>query len=136
MRRIGERLDPDAKFYCVACNRRGILYCLYLKEDSSTGQQTHYLAKDAEDYGQNSPCRRDQGQKIFLPNDLLINMKYKQAMFFDNSKNKLYWMLGSSSLALDGEYTAILEINPLNAQATLSAYINKLYHYCISAVLS
>ena len=37
-------------------------------------------------------------------------------------------MLGSSSLALDGEYTAILEINPLNAQATLSAYINKLYH--------
>lgn len=127
MRRIGERLDPDAKFYCVACNRRGVLYCLYLKEDSSTGQQYHYLAKVQKTTGKIALVGEIKANNL-LPNDLLINMKYKQTMFFDNSRNKLYWMLGSSSLALDGEYTAILEINPLNAQATLSAYINKLYH--------
>ena len=127
MRRIGDRLDPKMKFYSLACNRSGVLYCLYMGEDSSTGDQTHYLAKIQKTTGRMALIGAIKANNL-LPGDLLVNMKYKQAMFFDNSRNKLYWILPSSSMALDGEYTAILEINPVNAQATLVAYLKKLYH--------
>lgn len=127
MRRIGDKLDPKMKFYSLACNRNGILYCLYLGEDSATGDQTHYLAKVQKSTGRMALIGAIKAKNL-LPGDQLLNMKYKQAMFFDNSQNKLYWILPSSSMALDNEYTAILEINPLNAQGTLVAYLRKLYH--------
>ncbi len=127
MKRIGEKLDPKVKFYSVACNRKGVLYCLYLKEDPITGDQHHYLAKIQKSSGKVAVIGEIKAKNL-LPGDRLVNMKYKQTLFFDNSRNRLYWILGSSSVSLDGEYTAILEINPVNAQATLVAYIDKLYH--------
>lgn len=127
MTRIGDKMNPEYRFLCISCNRRGQLYCVYIKEDPQSGSQYQYLAKIQKTTGKIAVVGEIQANNL-LPEDLLINMKYKQAMFFDNSKNKLYWMFGSSSRALGSEYTAIAELNTVNAQATLVAYINKSYH--------
>jgi len=127
MTRIGGKLDYDSRFLCIASNARGQLYCVYLKTDPRSGDQTHYLAKIQKSTGKIALVGELKPQDL-LPGDLLINMKYKQSLFFDNAKNKLYWMFGSSSMSLGSLYTAIVEVGLSNTQARLVAYLAKSYH--------
>ena len=121
MTQIGERMNYDKKFVSLACNNKGVLYCIYIE-----GEDT-YLAK----------IRKSDGKianigvitpKNLLKDDRLINFAYAQSLFFNNATGKLYWILPSSSIYLEMEYTAIMEVDTELATATLVSYIQKSLH--------
>lgn len=111
-------LDRDCQYYALACNKKGILYCTY--RDKSKEQI--FLAKIRKNDGKLAIVNKMEGEDL-LPGDLFVNMNYPQALFFNNSNGKLYWIFGSSSMYLCKEYTAIMEINTASAKAKQVAYI-------------
>ena len=121
MIRIADRLDYTKRFLTLGCNAKGELYCIYMTEDSQTGDQTHYLGRINKNDGSIVEVGMIQAAN-FMNEDILYNMKYRQVLFFDNSSDSMYWMFCSSSLALGSQYAAITEVNKYNAIATLRAY--------------
>lgn len=126
MTRIADRLDYTKRFLTLGCNAKGELYCVYMTEHSTTGEQTHYLGRINKNNGSIVEVGKIQATNL-LNEDVLYNMKYRQALFFDNSSDTMYWMFCSSSLALGSQYAAIMEVNRYNAIATLCAYQLDLY---------
>lgn len=126
MTRIADRLDYTKRFLTLGCNDKGELYCVYMTEDNVTGDQTHYLGRINKVDGAIAEVGKMQIAN-FMGEDILYNMKYRQALFFDNASDTMYWMFCSSSLALGSQYAAITEINRYNAVATLRAYQTDIY---------
>ena len=57
-----------------------------------------------------------------MTDDMIVNMKYRQSLFFDNATGKLYWMLCSSSMALGSQYAPVFELDPVSCTATLRTW--------------
>lgn len=121
MTRIADRLDYTKRFLTLGCSAKGELYCVYMTEDNVTGDQTHYLGRINKADGSIVEVGMMQAAN-FMNDDFLYNMKFRQALFFDNSSDRMYWMFCSSSLALGSQYAAIAEVNRYNAVATLRAF--------------
>ena len=121
MTQIGEKMNFDRKFLAVACNSKGVLYCIYIM-----GEDT-YLAKIRKSDGKIANIGKIETKNL-LKDDMLINFEYAQSMFFNNATGKLYWMLPSSSIYLEMEYTPIFEVNTETATATLVSYVQKSMH--------
>lgn len=124
---IGDALAPKITYLCLACNKKGQLYCIYLRNDQEFAEQTVYLAKIRKSDARIALIGEMSG-KSMLEGDKLLVMRYDQSLFFNNSDDKLYWMFGSSSLYLNSEYMAMFEVNTLNAEATLRSYLLDSYH--------
>ena len=122
-----KRVTPNAmeywkRYVAMACDQLGNLYTIYMTEDYVTGEQKHYFCRINKQTGEIADIGEIQGANMF-PEDLLINMKYRQTMFFDNHSKKLYWLMCSSSMALGGQYVPMFEIDPVNCRATLLTYL-------------
>ncbi len=121
-------LDGKYKYSCLACNKKGQLYGICIDIDNSSGETYPYLVKFRKSDGKMAVVGEIKAKNLLSSEDLLIIMDSRnQALFFDNSNDKLYWILPSSSLALASEYTAITEINTVNATATLVSYLLNSY---------
>lgn len=117
--RIGSELPYTNKYTCIACNRKGQLYCIYFDKDSST----HYLAR----------IRKSDGKvanigtmviKDLLPDDSFVDGGYAQSLFFNNATGNLYWLFQSSTAYLSREeYTALMQVNTTTAEASLKSYL-------------
>ena len=118
MTRLGNMLDRNYKFFAMACSPTGELYCTYLNKNTDAV----YLGKVRKSDGKVAMIRGISATNL-LPGDSFINSAYDQAMFYNNATGKLYWMFQSSSMLLYKEYTAIFEVNPVNAEAVMVAYI-------------
>lgn len=125
-RMTGERLDYNKRYLCMSCDRQGNLYCIYMTEDNVTGEQKHYLSRINKATGQISDIGQINPWNL-MTEDILFNMKYRQALFFNNNTGKMYWMMCSSSMAIGSEYAAIFEVNPVNANATLQTWLTDVY---------
>lgn len=122
MARISGPLDFHQKYLSLACDSQGQLFILYLTEDYYTGDQMNYLARIDKQTGEISTIGAITGVNM-MADDLLVNMKYRQALFFDNSTGKMFWLFGSSSRALGMQYAPIFEVNPINANAVLRTWL-------------
>lgn len=125
------RLAPNAmdywkRFLTMGCDQYGNLYTIYMTEDNVTGDQKHYLARVNKENGQISDLGEITATNL-MHEDILVNMKYRQALFFDNSTGKMYWFMCSSSLALGGQYAALFEVNPVNSNAMLLTWLTDVY---------
>lgn len=118
-----KQLDKLCKYNAIACNKNGKLYCVYHDVMTETG----YFARINKTDGKIAIVGTIKMENL-MPGDLYINSQYKQAMFFNNETDKLYWMFQSSSLALGSEYTAIAEMNTMNGVGTLVGYLKDPYH--------
>lgn len=121
MKRIGGNLHYYNRYLALACNDKGELYCVYMTEDYVDGHQTHYLGRINKENGVIVPIGELTGVNM-LPNDLLVNMKMAQSLFFNNKTGKMYWWFCGSSLALGSQYAPIYEINTLNANTMLKSW--------------
>lgn len=126
MRRIGDKMDPHKRFLTIGSNYEGDLYAIYLKEDYVTGDQSIYLCRVEPTEGKFSEMGLIQGANL-MAEDNIYNMKYRQALFCDNSTGKFYWMCCGSSLALGSQYAPIYELDPTNAVATLRTWATNVY---------
>lgn len=126
MRRIGDKMDPHKRFLTIGSNYEGDLYAIYLKEDYVTGDQSIYLCRVEPTEGKFSEMGLIQGANL-MADDNIYNMKYRQALFCDNSTGKFYWMCCGSSLALGSQYAPIYELDPTNAVATLRTWATNVY---------
>ncbi|RRC99441.1 hypothetical protein [Prevotella sp. OH937_COT-195] len=107
------------KYTCLACNKYGQLYCIYFKKEDST----HYLAKIRKSDGKVANIGEMTVDNL-LHNDIFINFGYSQDIFFNNSNDKLYWILQSSTQNLvHNEYTAIIDVDTNTGAASLTAYV-------------
>lgn len=126
MQRIGDRMDPYKRYVTLGSNSKGDMYCIYVKEDYITGDQTCVLSRIDPATGTFADMGEIQGANL-MADDIVYNMKYRQALFCDNSTNKFYWLLGSSSAALGSQYAPVFELNPLSAVATLRTWVTNVY---------
>ena len=126
MTRIRSNLDFSKRFLSIACSADGALYALYLVEDYSTGDQRHFLTRINAADGTMADMGEIQGANM-MKEDVLYNMKYRQALVFNNADGKLYWFMASSSVALGSQYAAVFEVNPISAVATLRTWFTDVY---------
>lgn len=126
MTRISDKMDYWKRYLSIGCDKHGNLFCIYMTEDNITGDQKHYLSRINKLNGKISDIGEITAINM-LPEDLLINMKYRQPLFFDNNKNKMYWMMCSSSLAIGSQYAPLFEINTTNCNATLLTWMEDIY---------
>ena len=115
-------LDPYKRFVAITSTTDGQLLCIYLREDYYTGDQTHYRARIDRSNGHIATIGQITGVNL-LPEDIIYNMKYRQAMYVNHSDGSIYWTFGSSSMAVGSEYMPTLRINPVSANATLCHYV-------------
>ena len=115
-------LDPHKNFVAITATTDGQLLCIYLREDYITGDQTHYLARIDRTTGRIVNIGQITGVNL-LPEDILYNMKFRQAMYVNHSDGSIYWTFGSSSMAIGSEYLPTFRINPISANATLCHYL-------------
>lgn len=126
MTRLSDRLDYHYRYTTIGCNIHGQLYCIYMTEDNIDGTQTQYLARINKSTGAIATIGQITGVNM-MPGDLPLNMKMRQALFFNNQTGKMYWYLCSSSSALGSQYGAIFEVNTLNANAALQTWRTDIY---------
>lgn len=129
MKRIGDRLFYDSryqKYLALACSLDGELYCVYMEEDSYDGDQKQYLTRVNKETGALATIGQITGVNM-MPDDMLINFKMRQALFFNHQTGKMYWFFCSSSSALGGMYGAIFELNTINANASLQTWRNDVW---------
>lgn len=115
-------VDYWKRFLSIGCDDKGNLFAIYMTEDSYDGAQKHYICRINKTTGDIADIGEIQGVNMFA-DDLLINMKYCQQLFFNNNTKKFYWMFCSSSMALGGMYTPMFEVDPVNGKATLLTYL-------------
>lgn len=118
MTRLGDMQDRNYKFFAMACSPKGELFCTYLNKQTNDV----YLGRIRKSDGKVAMIRGINATNL-LPGDSFINSTYDQAMFFNNSTGKLYWMFQSSSMYLYKSYVAMFEVNTTTAEASLVAYI-------------
>lgn len=117
--RIGSKLPYANKYSCIACNRKGQLYCIYFDKESSV----HFLAKIRKADGKVANIGTMTITNL-LDGDSFVDGGYAQSLFFNNATGKLYWIYQSSTENLvRDEYTALMEINIQTGEASLSAYL-------------
>ena len=126
-----KRLAPNAldyrkRFVAMTCDEQGNLYAIYMTEDYKTGDQKHFFCRINKENGQIADIGEIQVANM-LPEDILVNMKYHQTLFYDYNAKKLYWMMCSSSMAIGSQYAPLFEIDPVNCRATLLTYITDVY---------
>lgn len=121
MTRVGDKLDYRKRFLAIGCNVQGELYGVYMTEDNVTGDQVQYLARINKETGFIAAIGQITGLNM-MPNDMLINFKMRQSLFFNNQTGRLYWFFGSSSSALGAQYGALFELNTLSANAVLQTW--------------
>ena len=121
MEQLGERFPIEKKFVAMACSKQGVLYTIYCYNSQ------FYLAKVRKSDGKIANVGIIEPRNL-MKYDAMINFCYDQSLFFNTATGKLYWMFGSSSIYLEMEYTAIMEVDPQLATATLVSYIPKLLH--------
>lgn len=126
MTRISDKMDYWKRFLTIGCDLKGNLFCIYMTEDNVTGDQKHYLSRINKTNGQIADIGEITASNM-LPEDILVNMKYRQALFFDNSTGKMYWMMCSSSMAIGSQYAPIFEINPINCNAVMLTWLEDIY---------
>ena len=127
MKRLNpERMEYWKRYVTMGCDQFGRLYCIYMTEDPVDGEQRHYLARINKENGQIADIGEIQALNM-LPEDILINMKYRQALYFDNNSQKMYWLMCSSSMAIGAQYAPIFEVDPVNASAVLCTYLENVY---------
>lgn len=119
MTRLGEPINFLKKFLAIACNKKGQLYCIYLDPETDV----LYLAKIRKTDGKMAVVRSISATNL-MPDDMFINSGLKQALFFNNADDRMYWMFSSSSQVLNKEYTVMFEVNPTTAVATMTGYID------------
>ncbi len=119
-------LDYWKRYVAISCDDLGNLYAIYMTEDYKTGDQKHYLSRINKTTGAIADIGEIQAANM-LPEDILINMKYQQTMFFNNDTKKFYWLLCSSSMALGGQYVPMFEVDVVNCRVTLLTYIQDVY---------
>jgi|GEM_PF-454547 len=126
-----KRLSSQAMHYkrryvAIACDHLGTLFAIYMTEDYTTGDQKHYLCRINKETGAIADIGEIQVANMF-PEDILVNMKYEQTMFFNHNTKKMYWLMCSSSMALGGQYTPMFEIDLVNCRATLLTYLENVF---------
>lgn len=126
MTRIADKMDYWKRFLTMGCDLKGNLFCIYMTEDSKTGDQKHYLSRINKTNGQIADLGEITALNM-LPEDILVNMKYRQSLFFNNNNGKMHWMMCSSSMAIGSQYAPIFEINPINGNATLLTWLEDIY---------
>ena len=129
MKRIGDRMFYDKryqKYLALGCNLDGELYCVHMEEDSYDGEQKQYLSRINKETGFIANIGQITGLNM-MPNDMLINFKMRQSLFFNHETGKMYWFFCSSSAALGGMYGAIFELNTINANAILQNWCNDVW---------
>lgn len=118
---------PKENFYlALACSPEGTLYATYLNEESYDGDQTQYLVRLRKSDGKAAVIGKMNDYNLFA-GDIPYNMKYAQAMCFNQQNGKMYWMYDSSSVALSQQYTPIFEVNTTNADMTMVSYLKPTY---------
>lgn len=121
-----DRLEYWKRYLAIGCDQYGNLYCVYMTEDNVTGDQRHFLSRINKADGTIADIGEIQAANL-MKEDKLVNMKYRQALFFDNSTQKMYWFMCSSSMALGGQYAPVFEVNPVNCNAVLTTYLQDIY---------
>lgn len=117
--RIGSELPYVNKYTCIACNKKGQLYCIYYNKDTSV----HYLAKIRKSDGRVANIG-EMVIKDLLPDDSFVDGGYAQSLFFNNATDRLYWIFQSSTASLSrDEYTALMEVDTSNGEASMKAYL-------------
>lgn len=123
MTRIGDDFDSSLKFRTLVSDNNGMLYSAVIdKSDSGL-----YLYRIRKTDGKAVELKPITGKNLLGPDDYLANSNTEQAMFMNRATGKAYWIFESSSMVLDGNYTPIAEINLLNGEATLVAYLSRSY---------
>ncbi len=120
MTRVAQLDYAYTKWLCIACNKQGTLYCIYI--DKATA--TPYLARIRQSDGKVANLGVLSVGNLVGPEDMYINGHYSQSLFFNNADNRMYWMYESASNYMPHEnYTAIMEVTPsANPTANLVAY--------------
>ncbi|MFW5598981.1 MAG: choice-of-anchor J domain-containing protein, partial [Bacteroidales bacterium] len=121
MQRLGTGLDPNKRYLAIGCDSKGVLVCVYLVEDYKTGNQYNYIGRINKETGEIVEMGEIQARNM-MTDDMIVNMKYRQSLFFDNATGKLYWMLCSSSMALGSQYAPVFELDPVSCTATLRTW--------------
>lgn len=118
MTRLGDALDRTYRYLGIACSPKGELYCTYIDKETDT----IYLGKIRKTDGKIAKVGVVSATNLF-DGDIFINSAYDQAMFYNHSTGKLYWMFQSSSAALYQEITSIYELNTTTCEAKFVAYM-------------
>lgn len=127
MRQVGEVLDRNYDFPCIACNKNGQLFAVTTYNNYQTGESEVQLSK----------IRKSDGRFVkvgtitcdnLMGLDILVYMNYKQSLFFNNATDELYWIMSSSSYELNAVYTPLFRLNTLTGKATLISYLEKEHH--------
>ena len=121
MQRLGTGLDPNKRYLAIGCDSKGVLVCVYVVEDYKTGNQYNYIGRINKETGEIVEMGEIQARNM-MTDDMIVNMKYRQSLFFDNATGKLYWMLCSSSMALGSQYAPVFELDPVSCTATLRTW--------------
>lgn len=122
------RLDALKKYNAIGCTSSGLLYGVTEKVDPKTGEQTQELVRFRKTDGMEVKVGNLVCDNLLSEEDLLVNMNYDQALFYNNSTKKMYWIFGSSSYKLSQEYLPVMEVNLLNAKVEMIGYLSKTYH--------
>ncbi len=121
--RIAQLEYAYKKWLAIACNKNGVLYCIYT-DRTDPENYTPHLARINKKTGKIAEVGQLSVQNL-PPGDIYINGNYSQAMCFNNADDRLYWVFESASNAMPREqYTAIMEVTTsTNPTATLRAYM-------------
>lgn len=118
MTRLGDMLDRTYRYLGIACSPKGELFCTFLDKDTDV----IYLGKIRKSDGRIAKVGTIKATNLF-DGDIFINSAYDQAMFFEHSTGKLYWMFQSTSSYLYKEITSIYEVNTTTCEAKFLAYM-------------
>lgn len=123
LHRIGSDFDSKLRFKTLISVNKDILYSVVIDTEDS-GQ---YLYKIRKSDGKAVKVKAITGTNLLGPDDYLANNGTEQAMFMNRATGKVYWIFESSSMALDSEYTPIVELNLTNAEAKIVSYLTRTY---------
>ena len=123
MTRVGKDFDYNLRFKTLVSDNRGMLYSVVI----DTKDYGQYLYKIRKTDGMAVKVKAITGKNLIGPEDYLANNGTKQAMFINRATGKVYWILESSSIELDSQYTPIVELNLTNAQGTIVSYLTRRY---------
>lgn len=123
MRRVGKDFDGKLRFKTLVSDNNGMLYSVVI----DTEDYGQYLYKIRKSDGMAVRVKAITGKNLLGPEDYLSNNGTEQAMFINRATGKVYWILESSSIKLDSEYTPIVELNLTNAEGTVVSYLTRKY---------
>lgn len=123
MKKIGKDFDSKLRFKTLVSANNGMLYSVVI----DTEDYNQYLYKIRKTDGMAVRVKAITGKNLIGPEDYLANNGTEQAMFINRATGKVYWILESSSITLDSEYTPIVELNLTNAEGKIVSYLTRTY---------